>query len=188
MLRFLKHSRNRLLKFHDRQPSFTTNELEIFGRLQIQLFTDGYLQLFSQSLWIAICCRLCLSVDVKFPIQRYHVVSLHFEPQSCNPLSGIIAYLTSQHDGNVSDRGIVNVSGSTICSSNVAKNAVDLLPTCYFNSMNEPNQWLCYDFRDRKVRPKHYSIHGSIKCARKIKLLIVILLIVRNFAIEEAHM
>jgi tetratricopeptide (TPR) repeat protein len=37
----------RLLKFHDRQPSFTTNELEIlaiFTRLQIRLFTDGYLQ------------------------------------------------------------------------------------------------------------------------------------------------
>jgi hypothetical protein len=27
-------------------------------------------------------------------------------------------------------------------------------------SLNEPNQWLCYDFKDRKVRPTRYSIHA----------------------------
>jgi hypothetical protein len=54
----------------------------------------------------------------------------------------------------------VNVSGSTIYGSFVAKNAVDLLSNSYFESQNESNQWLCYDFKDRKVRPTHYSIHA----------------------------
>jgi hypothetical protein len=69
--------------------------------------------------------------------------------------------LTSQYGGNVSDRGIVNLSGSTtIGSSTSAKNAVDLLSNSFFHSPHEPNQWLCYDFKNRKVRPTHYSIHA----------------------------
>jgi hypothetical protein len=81
-------------------------------------------------------------------------------PQSDRPLCGIISYLTSKHCGNVQDKGIVNVSGSTTDYSYFAKNAVDLLSTHYFQSRNEPNQWLCYDFKNRKIRPTHYSIHA----------------------------
>jgi hypothetical protein len=117
-------------------------------------------QFFTQSLWTAISCRLCLSVNIKCPPERYHFENLHFVPQSSNPLSGIISYLTSKHEENVHDRGIVNVSGSTIYRSCAAKNAVDLLSTSFFHSQNEPNQWLCYDFKDRKVRPTHYSVHA----------------------------
>jgi hypothetical protein len=112
----------------------------------------------SLDVWIAICRRLCLSVEVKSPNARYCDKSLHFVPQSDSPLCGIISYLTSQHGGNVCDRGIVNVSGSTIYGSRVAENAVDLLSISYFMSQNQPNQWLCYDFNNRKVRPTHYSI------------------------------
>jgi hypothetical protein len=114
----------------------------------------------SLSLWTAICGRLCLSVDAKPQSERYCVKSKHFVPKSSSPLAGIIAYLTSTHCGNVHDQGIVNVSGSTTCGSYVAKNAVDLLTDSSFKSLNEPNQWLCYDFKDRKVRPTHYSIRA----------------------------
>jgi hypothetical protein len=76
--------------------------------------------------------------------------------------------LTSEHGGNVSDRGIVTVSGSTTYDSLYpAKNAVDLLSASLFHSQNEPNQWLCYDFKNRKIRPTHYSIHAhSSHCLR----------------------
>jgi hypothetical protein len=130
----------------------------------------------SLDVWTAICYRLCLSVDVKNPNARCCDQSsilvsqsdssqscdksLHFVPQSDSPLCGIISYLTAQYGGNVSDKGIVNVSGSTILFTHVAKNAVHLLSTSYFMSQNQPNQWLCYDFKNRKVRPTHYSIHA----------------------------
>jgi hypothetical protein len=135
-------------------------------------------QFLSLDVWSAICFRLCLSVDIESQSQnpRYCDQSLHFihqsdSPQSCDKslhfvprsdssLCGIISYLTSQYGGNVSDQGIVNVSGSTTCNSWVAKNAVDLLSTSCFMSLNQPNQWLCYDFKNRKVRPTHYSIHA----------------------------
>jgi hypothetical protein len=88
--------------------------------------------------------------------------SLHFVPQSDCPLCGIISYLTSQYGATVSDEGIVNVSGSTTLSSSYpAKNAVDLLSTSFLHSLNEPNQWLCYHCKNRKVRLTRYSIHAD---------------------------
>jgi hypothetical protein len=60
---------------------------------------QSFQQLLSLNVWIAICGRLCLSVDVECPIQRYCVKCLHFIPESASPLVGIISYLTSQHGG-----------------------------------------------------------------------------------------
>jgi hypothetical protein len=72
---------------------------------------------------------------------------------------GIIAYLTREHGGNVQDRGIVEVAASSVhLSSHVAKNAVDLTTAAYFQSPNQPNQWFCYNFKDRRIRLTKYSI------------------------------
>jgi hypothetical protein len=35
-----------------------------------------------------------------------------------------------------------------------------LQSTTYFCSLNAPDQRLCYDFKNRRVRPTHYSIHA----------------------------
>jgi hypothetical protein len=74
--------------------------------------------------------------------------------KSESPLDGIIASLTTEHGGNVSDRGIVAISGSVYSESpgNAARNAADLTNTSnYFKSKGEANQWLCHDFENRKV-------------------------------------
>jgi hypothetical protein len=59
----------------------------------------------------------------------------------------------------VHDRGIVDISSSSTASSH-AKNAADLQSTSFFHSENAAGQWLCYDFKDRRVIPTHYSIHA----------------------------
>jgi hypothetical protein len=61
---------------------------------------------------------------------------------------------------SVSDRRAVSISASTACPVYAAKNAADLQSTGYFHSTNRPNQWLCYDFKDWRVQPTHYSIHA----------------------------
>jgi hypothetical protein len=74
--------------------------------------------------------------------------------KSESPLVGIIASLASEHGGNVSDRGIVAIAGSINNESltNGMRNADDLTNTSnYFQSKNEANQWLCYDFKHGKV-------------------------------------
>jgi hypothetical protein len=111
----------------------------------------------SFSLWKSISGRLSQEVHPE-AISRYlgHVICF----KSNSPLNGIIAYLSSSHGGNVSDRDIISVSASSVYSSNQAKNAADLQSTNCFHSTNNPNQWLCYDFKDRRVQPTHYSIHA----------------------------
>jgi hypothetical protein len=90
--------------------------------------------------------------------------SLSFEPSS--PLSGIINHLTSRFGGNVHDRGVVNITANRVASDSpgyAAKNVADLGTDSFFHSVNEPNQWICFDFKEMKIRPTHYSIrmHSS---------------------------
>jgi hypothetical protein len=70
--------------------------------------------------------------------------------------------LTHRYGGNVHDRGVVTISSKTVVSSDAsyaAKNAVDLTATNYFHSHDGADQWICYNFNNRLVRPTHYSIH-----------------------------
>ena len=83
-----------------------------------------------------------------------------FDGQKENELSGIIRFLTNESGGNVHDKGCVSVTGSSECSSScLAKFAVDFdNKATRFRSNSEANSWLRYDFKERKVRPTHYSI------------------------------
>jgi hypothetical protein len=81
-------------------------------------------------------------------------------PDPYQPLNGIIAYLTRKSGGNVHGKGIVTITGCKERSDGPAKNAADLTVDSYFCSLNEPNQSLCYDFKNMGVRPTHYSIRS----------------------------
>jgi hypothetical protein len=87
-------------------------------------------------------------------------------PQS---LEGIISYLTKKHGGNVHEKGIVTITSKSVVNDNgryPLKNVADLTSDSGFNSVsdscfiskNEPGQWICWDFREMRVRPTHYTI------------------------------
>jgi hypothetical protein len=77
-----------------------------------------------------------------------------------SPLTGIIAGLTSSCGGNVHERGLVSITDSSHCSdSYIGKIAANLgNANSYFCSNNNPDQWLCYDFKNSRVSLTHYSI------------------------------
>jgi hypothetical protein len=90
-------------------------------------------------------------------------------------LEGIIACLSRECGGNVHDRGVVVVTSSKTSTDNsvdAAKNAADLRADSHIwsafrnKSDNIPhtrNNWLCYDFKARRIVPTHYSIR-SLYC------------------------
>jgi hypothetical protein len=47
-----------------------------------------------------------------------------------------------------------------------AKNAVDLTANSLFGSRTGNNQWLCYDFKDRRVEVRRYSIRSQFDLGR----------------------
>ena len=79
------------------------------------------------------------------------------------PLDGIIAHLTRLCGGNVHEKGVVEVTASSVWahrSGFVAQNAVDFESLSEFRSNDEANSWICYEFKERRVVPTSYSIRS----------------------------
>jgi hypothetical protein len=80
------------------------------------------------------------------------------------PLDGMIAYLTQSRRGNLYERGIVTVTVKSILRDDdpmiAVKNLVDLNSDGYFASKDEAGQWICWTFRDIRIRPTNYSIRS----------------------------
>jgi hypothetical protein len=85
---------------------------------------------------------------------------------------GIISHLTKACGGNVHDHGVVEVTSSPQRSDDAdcaAKNIADLENQSVCSSArckrmdNIPhtrNNWLCYDFKERRIMPTHYAIRS----------------------------
>ena len=86
-------------------------------------------------------------------------VEKEFAFETTRPLDGIIAYLTSVCGGNVHEKGVVEVTGSSLLQEGFeAQNAVDLGAKSWFCTQNVVGQWICYDFKGRSVTPTSYSL------------------------------
>ena len=76
-----------------------------------------------------------------------------------DPLNGIIAQLTRECGGNVHDQKVVEVTSKGVWDDwHAPKRVVDLETNDCFWSKNEPNSWICYDFKGKRVAPTSYSI------------------------------
>jgi hypothetical protein len=85
---------------------------------------------------------------------------------------GIIAHLKRECGGNVHDRDVVNVTcGSfekqTFGVNYSAKDATEMETDSAFASayrkkkediQHTPNNWICYNFKERRIVPTHYTI------------------------------
>jgi hypothetical protein len=86
--------------------------------------------------------------------------SIQIIPSSSSPLNGIIFDLTRRNGGNVHTRGIVSITSSSVIGPYVPQNAADLESNSPFYSENVPNSWICYDFKNMRITPSHYSIRS----------------------------
>jgi hypothetical protein len=73
---------------------------------------------------------------------------------------GIISFLTRQHGGNLHDLGIVSVTSSGVYSSYLVKHVVDFNGSSTAATKNEPNGWICLDFKEKRVNVHHYSLRS----------------------------
>jgi hypothetical protein len=75
-------------------------------------------------------------------------------------VDGILSDLTKKHGGNVHEKEIVTIASKSFSDnpSYAPRNVADLTSGSIFLSKNEPDQWVCWDFRERRVRPTHYTI------------------------------
>jgi hypothetical protein len=138
----------------------SVSSIEHFISSDIDSFT-----LLNRSVWTQICRRLILSVSPCSVNDRLaKSLGRMFRFSGSSSFEGIISHLTSQHGGNVHDRGIVHISGLHPYDTNsvyAPKNVADLTATdTYFCSRNEPNQMLIYDFQRLRITSTHYSVRS----------------------------
>jgi hypothetical protein len=76
-------------------------------------------------------------------------------------LDGIIAHLTRKHGGNVHDKGIVTIASKSVTSEDprvAVRNVANLTDYSWFCSNREPDQWICWDFHEKRILPTHYTL------------------------------
>jgi hypothetical protein len=125
--------------------------------------TVGCIGLLNKSIWERVCVRLrhrpeCS--DTPRPAAQ-KPNSTEFPYGETTPLRGIIAHLSERCGGNVHDTGIVEISAGGVYGSEYGANqTANLTDNGVFLSANSPNQWICYDFKELRVIPTHYTIRS----------------------------
>jgi uncharacterized coiled-coil protein SlyX len=90
--------------------------------------------------------------------RRKSLKEVEFPLKKAKSIEGIISYLTRKHAGNVHDKGIVTITSKSVVHDHDPRNVADLTSGNSSISKNEPDQWICWDFHEMRVRPTHYTI------------------------------
>jgi predicted nucleic acid-binding Zn-ribbon protein len=80
-----------------------------------------------------------------------------FPMRGVKSMDGIISHLTKKHSGHVHEMGIVTITAKSV-SYNSLKNVADLTSYASYSSVNEPGQWVCWDFGTMRITPTHYTL------------------------------
>jgi serine/threonine protein kinase len=108
--------------------------------------------------------------SVECPLRFKNKKKIPRKEKPVNPMDGIMAWLTKECGGNVDQQGVVAVTSSIAVGGQrwcAARNVADLDATSYFMSgyhgktediPNAGNNYICYDFIDRRIIPTHYAI------------------------------
>lgn len=126
------------------------------------------------SIWKSICERLQLSSkeEVIRKDERY-LSSMtrkkgikEFTPEPDHEFEGIMHYLTNQTTGNIHDNGTIKITTNSFFNNDNTyhpKNLVDYLNNNYYSSNDEPDTFICFDFKDRPIQLTNYAIksHSS---------------------------
>ena len=116
--------------------------------------SENLLENISSGIWRQICRRLILEAKANETNPR---ATLKFVYNGSYH-GGIIEHLQRECGGNVHDKGIVNVTASSVVSSDYLPKSV--VSRGDFYTQNQPDQWICYDFKHQSVSPTSYSVRS----------------------------
>ena len=120
----------------------------------------------SRGTWLRLSKRLEGNIEVKEREKtnsRYRETKKpgrEFKPAGENEMKGIVNFLHTQSNGKIENE--INITASSIGTSSSGRqpHCVALLDdkSQGFYSRDEPNSWICYDFKDRRIIPTYYTI------------------------------
>lgn len=93
---------------------------------------------------------------------RYIVKPLPLLYESGKEFQGIVRHLTQKTGGNIHRNGTIEVCSNEYQSESEPWNLLDFDGNNYYCASSQWDVWICYDFKERKVKVTNYSIN-SIK-------------------------
>lgn len=75
--------------------------------------------------------------------------------------NGIIKYLTNKTGGNIHDNGTIETTTNTYHGGNEPKFLLDFHYNNFYESNQANNAWVCFDFKDMKIKITNYSIKSN---------------------------
>ncbi|KAK8842837.1 hypothetical protein M9Y10_025703 [Tritrichomonas musculus] len=113
-------------------------------------------------IWKSLCKRLQNEkTGKKRKYQKTDESIRNFSYSTSNEMKGIISYLSTKFHCNIGLLKIINVTASSVYGPEKwysPNNVVELLTNSSYQSKDEENQWICFDFKERKIIPEYYSI------------------------------
>jgi hypothetical protein len=111
--------------------------------------------------------RICDLFDLASP--SFEIMTLSVYRGLCarlvlvpdDPVGGVIEILTEQCQGNVHDCGVVLITAKSVAHNSESKTIAELTNNKSFFSDDTPGQWICYDFKQQRVKPTHYCIRSA---------------------------
>ncbi|KAK8841528.1 hypothetical protein M9Y10_027149 [Tritrichomonas musculus] len=121
----------------------------------------------NQHTWRSVCERLAPStISPQRDRTRYNKQNKYreFKLEEGRELDGILKYLTKKTGGNIHDNGTIEITSNSIYNDNNSlhpKNLVDFEKTNVYESKNQPDIFVCFDFKDMQIQLSDYSIKSG---------------------------
>lgn len=156
------------------EPENNINIINFYEQVDISALSDQKFQDFleqmnpyniNSTIWQKICQYFAENKTNKKRInskrKKNDQLCFEYDGNINNSFKGIIHHFTDECGGNVDDNSIINISASSAIVGYSAKFAADVDDDQhYFSSLSRENSWLMFDFRDKRVKPTHYSIRS----------------------------
>ena len=94
--------------------------------------------------------------------KRYKYGAKPFLYEKGKEFNGIVRHLTEKTGGNIHSNGTIEVTSNSYCSSCEPWNLLDFDNGNYYMANGRWDVYVCYDFKEKKVKITNYSIN-SIK-------------------------
>lgn len=75
--------------------------------------------------------------------------------------NGIIKYLTTKTGGNIHDNGTIEVTTNSLCKGQEPKYLLNFDYNGDYNASPNKKAWVCFDFKDKKIKITNYSIKSN---------------------------
>ena len=116
----------------------------------------------SGSLWSALCRRLACNVAQAEGkrMSRYvspYISSRDYEYSGQNPFDGVVAHLTSECGGNIHQKGIVNITASSV-KTNEPYRIVDYSSETHFVTQDQRDAFVQVHFLQHQLKLTNYTL------------------------------